>query len=111
MAILIIADVKGQTRQGYDGMIGALGPIFKQAPGLILHTSHPTEDGWRVVEVWQSKAEANRWYADYVAPNLPPAIRPKRTFYDLHNLLTRESVRLALEEAAGAHAANHDTTR
>jgi hypothetical protein len=102
MPVLIIADVKGQTEQGYDGMIGALEPMFKQAPGLILHTSHPTDDGWRVVEMWQSKAEANQWFATYVAPNLPPGIRPRRTFYELHNLLTPESVRLALEEAAVA---------
>lgn len=102
MAVLIIAENKGQTQEGYDGMIAHLGETIKQAPGLILHTSHPTEDGWRVIEVWQSKAEANQWFAQYVAPNLPPGIRPKRSFQELHLLLTPESVRLALEEATEA---------
>lgn len=102
MAVLILADVKGQTQQGYDGMIDALGPMFKQAPGLILHTAHATEDGWRIVEVWQSKTQANQWFAAYVAPNLPPGIRPRRTFYDLHILLTPEPVRVAIEELAEA---------
>jgi hypothetical protein len=100
VAVLIIAENKGQTQQGYDGMIAALGDLIKQAPGLILHTGHPTEDGWRVVEVWQSKMEANQWFAKYVAPNLPPGIRPKRSFYELHTLLTPEAVALALEGAA-----------
>lgn len=99
MAVLIIAENKGQTQQGYDGMIAALGDLITQAPGLILHTGHPTEDGWRVIEVWQSKAEANQWFAQYVAPNLPPGIRPRRSFYELHTLLTPESVALALEGA------------
>jgi hypothetical protein len=91
VAVLIIAEIKGQTQQGYDGLIVELGDLIKQAPGLILHTAHSTEDGWRVVEVWRSKTEANQWFAKYVAPNLPPGIRPKRSFYELHILLTPES--------------------
>ncbi|MBC8163971.1 MAG: hypothetical protein H7Z42_22405 [Roseiflexaceae bacterium] len=100
MAVLIIGEVKGQTQAGYDGTMAAVGEILKQAPGHILHMSHATEDGWRVIEVWQSKAEATQWFATYVAPNLPPGVRPRRTFYTLHNLLTSEAVRLALDEAA-----------
>lgn len=88
MAVLIIGEVKGQTQEGYDGMIATLGDALKQAPGLILHSGHVTEDGWRVIEVWQSKAEANQWFAEYVAPNLPPGIRPKRTFQELHVVIT-----------------------
>jgi hypothetical protein len=99
MAVLIIGEVKGQTQQGYDGMMAAVGEVLKQAPGHILHMSHATEDGWRVIEVWQSKAEATQWFAKNVAPNLPPNVRPKRTFYELHSLLTSEAVRLALQEA------------
>ena len=99
MAVLIVGEVKGQTRQGYDGMMAVVGEVLKQAPGHILHMSHATDDGWRVIEVWQSKAEATQWFATYVAPNLPPGIRPKRTIYELHSLLTSEAVRMALQEA------------
>lgn len=48
MAVLITAEVKGQTREGYDGMLGKLAEWLKQAPGFILHTAHPVEGGWRV---------------------------------------------------------------
>ncbi len=94
MAVLVIAENKGQTQQGYDGMIAQLGPMIQKAPGLIVHSGHATEDGWRVVEVWQSKAEANRWFADFVAPNLPSGIHPKRTFQELHIALTPERERI-----------------
>jgi hypothetical protein len=93
----MIGEVPGQTREGYGGMIAALGEVMRQAPGYILHMSHPTEDGWRVIEVWRSKAEATQFFAAYVAPNLPPGVRPKRTFYELHNLVTSET---ALKEVA-----------
>ena len=100
MAVLIIAQNKDQTQQGYDGMITALGESLRQAPGFILHMSHPTEDGWRVIEVWQSKAEANQWFAKNVAPNLPPGIRPRRSFYELHDVVLPPSLTVALKELA-----------
>lgn len=89
MAVLVTAEVQGQTQQGYDGMFTVLADGLKQAPGFILHTAHPIEGGWRVIEVWNSKAEANQFFAKHVAPNLPPGIHPKRSVQELHSLLAR----------------------
>jgi hypothetical protein len=88
MAVLVTAEVQGQTQQGYDGMFAALADPLKQAPGFVLHTAYAVEGGWRIVEVWKSKAEANQYFAKYVAPNLPPGIHPKRSVQELHSLLT-----------------------
>jgi hypothetical protein len=87
MAVLIIAENKGQTAEGYDGMLAQMGDRVKHVEGRVLHASHATEDGWRVVEVWESKDAANRWFAANVAPHLPPGIRPRRTFHELHLLM------------------------
>jgi hypothetical protein len=89
MAVLVTAEVQGQTQQGYDGMFSVLAESLKQAPGFILHTAYPVEGGWRVIEMWESKAEANQYFAKNVAPNLPPGIHPKRTVQELHSLLMR----------------------
>lgn len=72
MAVLITAEVKGQTQPGYDGMLGALGATLEKAPGFLLHTAHSVEDGWRIIEVWATKEDANQFFAKHVAPNLPP---------------------------------------
>jgi quinol monooxygenase YgiN len=88
MAVLITAEVHGQTAAGYDGMLALLARSLKAAPGLLLHSSHATEDGWRVVEVWASKAQSDQFFARFVAPQLPPGIRPKRKFMALHNVVT-----------------------
>lgn len=87
MAVPVTAEVKGQTQQGYDGMLGMLAGSIKQAPGFILHTAHPIEGGWRVIEVWESQNDANQFFAQHVHPNLPPGIKPKRSFQALHSLL------------------------
>jgi hypothetical protein len=88
MAVLVIAEVSGQTQQGYDGMLGMLTGALKQAPGLILHTAHPTEGGWRVIEIWESQNDANQFFAKNVHPHLPPGIKPRRSFQELHSLVT-----------------------
>ena len=88
MAVLVIAEVRGQTREGYDGMFDALAGVLAQADGFVAHAAHPIEDGWRVVEVWTSKTAANQFFAKHVAPHLPPGIHPKRSVQELHSLLT-----------------------
>jgi quinol monooxygenase YgiN len=88
MSVLITAEVRGQTAQGYDSMLATLATHLKQAPGLVLHSTHATEDGWRVIEVWESKAQSDHFFATFVAPQLPPGIRPKRTVQALHNVVS-----------------------
>jgi heme-degrading monooxygenase HmoA len=87
MAIMVSAEVSGQTQQGYDGMASAIGEYLSKAPGFIMHTSYPKNDGWYIVEIWNSKADADLWFAKSVVPNLPPGIRPKRTYQELHNIM------------------------
>lgn len=53
MAVLITAEVKGQTQEGYEGMLGILIENIEKAPGFVLHTAHPLEGGWRVIEIWR----------------------------------------------------------
>jgi hypothetical protein len=87
MPVMMISEVSGQSPQGYDGMLALVGDALRQAPGLVMHMSHPVEAGWRIVEVWSSREDATRFFAAHIAPNLPDGIRPKLSFQPLHSLL------------------------
>jgi hypothetical protein len=87
MSVLVTAEVRGQTAQGYDAMLAVLAATLQQASGPVLHSTHVTADGWRVIEVWESKAQSDSFFATFVAPNLPPGIRPKRSVQPLHNVV------------------------
>ena len=89
MAIVIWADVPGQTKEGYEGMIAATGEALKRAPGFISHFGHPIEGGWRVVEVWESAKAGSEWFAKSVKPNLPPGAAPQRKITELHTLIRK----------------------
>ena len=87
MAVLVIADVAGQTAEGYDGMLAALEGELKEAPGFIAHGAGPSVDGWKTFEVWESLSEATRFFAGYVRPLLPEGVMPKRTIVELDALV------------------------
>jgi hypothetical protein len=87
MAVLMTADVPGQTPEGYDGMLAALADPLKQAKGFIAHMAGADGDTWRVVEIWESTKDAADFYATFVKPNLPPGVEPKRRYVELHKLI------------------------
>ena len=88
MAILITTSIKGQTPEGYDQVSAFLHQAIQQAPGFILHIAYGTADGvWHVTEVWNSKKEADEFFAKTVAPNLPQGIHPKRSYQELHSVV------------------------
>ena len=88
MAVLMTAEIAGQTRDGYDAMLPLVLDALRQAPGFIMHTSHATPTGWRVIEVWESREDSGRYYAANIAPNLPDGLRPKVTFEPVHDVVT-----------------------
>lgn len=88
MAVLISSKVAQQTQEGYDSVLMAVEEALKKGPGFIMHCAHPAEDGWIVTEIWNSKKEADQWFAKNVVPNLPKGIHPKRSYQELHSLVT-----------------------
>ena len=89
MPVLVTAQVENQTEQLYDGMLSALAAPLKQAEGFVMHSAHRAPSGeWLVQEIWQTKAQADQFFARFVAPNLPPGVRPKRKVVELHSLVT-----------------------
>jgi hypothetical protein len=89
MPILMIGEAEGLTPELYAPIAAALEPAFRGAPGFIMHTAHAVEGGgFRVMEVWQTKEDSDRFFAKNVAPHLPPGIHPKRRTQALTSLIT-----------------------
>jgi hypothetical protein len=80
--------VPGQTREGYEAIRVNLGPVLKAAVGLIFHTAHEIEGGWRIVEIWETARDGNDFFAKVLHPNLPPGIRPQRKVVEVSDLIT-----------------------
>lgn len=90
MPVLMIGEVPNLTEEIYAGMIGQMTPLMRASKGFISHTGGPSPaGGWRVVEAWESEADAEQWFEENVKPNLPPGIVPSRTFHPLHTAVAK----------------------
>lgn len=92
MAILINTIVKGQTAEGYDQVLVHLEDLIKKSPGFKLHSAYSSNGEWMVMEVWNSKAEADNFFSTYVVPNIPKGIIPKRSYQELHSLVVPDGL-------------------
>ena len=87
MAVMMTSEVSGQTLVGYSSLFDAVSLALKSAPGFVMHASHPVDGGWRVVEIWNTREDAARFFASMIAPHLPEGIRPKLSFAALHDVV------------------------
>jgi len=74
MAIALLMEFPGGTRDQYDKILQELGMEkgTEDLPrGLIFHVAGPSKNGWQVFDVWESRADFDR----FVAERLGPAIR------------------------------------
>ncbi|MBC8088949.1 MAG: hypothetical protein H7Z40_16920 [Phycisphaerae bacterium] len=87
MAVFISAVVPNQTTSGYDGMLNKLEDSLRQAPGFVAHFAYSSDGTWHTAEIWESARQASDFFANFVHPNLPPGVKPKRTVHELHSLV------------------------
>lgn len=94
MAYAYVQDVASSWEQ-YRGVAAAL--VDPHPDGLILHVAGPTDEGVRVIDVWESEEAWQRFRTERLDPAIaalggPP--RPEPTFRDLHpeQVLLRQPV-------------------
>ena len=84
MAYAFVQDVSASWQQ-YELITAA---TTEPVPGgLILHVAGPTEEGFRIINVWESEEAWQRFHTERLAPAIAalggPA-RPEPSFRDLH---------------------------
>ncbi|HEY8172264.1 MAG TPA: hypothetical protein VIH21_04190 [Dehalococcoidia bacterium] len=87
MGVLITADVPGQTKEGYDGVLASVSEALRGAKGFVAHGAWPSNNGWQVFEIWETSEDAAEFFAKYIHPNLPPGVKPERNVQELYSLV------------------------
>jgi hypothetical protein len=94
MAVAVELNFRGATLDQYDEVIQKMG--LKQGgptpPGAISHWVAKTDDGFRVIDVWESKEDFERFAQEQIGPYSREAGiegEPEIKFYDVHNWLTK----------------------
>jgi len=90
MAIAIVMDFPGATLDQYDAVIEAMGlePGGPTPEGAIFHFVTRTDDGIRVIDVWESQAQFDKFAQEQIGPQTQKAGisgPPVMAFHEVHN--------------------------
>jgi hypothetical protein len=89
MAVAIIMDFPGGTLEQYDQVIGKMGlePGGDTPDGALFHWVAQTPEGLRVVDVWETQEEFDKFAAEQIGPYSQEAgLQPPQTVsHDVHN--------------------------
>jgi len=83
MAVVIVNNMQGADQSVYDEVSPRVMPDSRLPDGCQLHIAGPTDDGWRVITVWDSEEQFQAFrdqklipalqesgHADRVAPSI-----------------------------------------
>jgi len=91
MAVAIEMNFKGATLEQYDQVIELMGLTSGQAPpNAIFHWVAKTDEGIRVVDVWETKEAYEQFAQEQIGPYSQQAGvpgPPEVTYYDVHNII------------------------
>ncbi len=93
MAVAIEMNFKGGTLEQYDEVLKLMGLDDPNAPapdGAIFHWAAATDDGLRVVDVWETREQFDQFAQEKIGPysqqvGIPGP--PEMTYHDVHNTL------------------------
>ena len=90
MAIELVFTGQGVSAAQYEQVLNEVCPGDVMPDGMLYHVAAPTEDGWMVVEVWESQEKVDRFFQEKLGQALQKAninIQPK--ILQVHKLLKR----------------------
>ncbi len=93
MPVAVEMNFSGATIDQYDQILEKMGltPGGAVPPGAISHWVAKTDDGIRVVDVWETKEQFERFAQEQIGPyskEVGIEGEPATRFYDVHNYLT-----------------------
>lgn len=92
MAIGLRIRFEGGTQEQYDAMHAQMGVEENPPEGLIFHAGGPTNEGWGIIDFWESREQFDRFLEGRIgpamqelgdrAPQSPPDIKE----FPVHNI-------------------------
>ncbi len=94
MAIVFRYEFPGVTEEQYEGTVEAQVASGRMPDGCLVHVSGAMEGGWQVVDVWESKADCDRFHEDqlrhHMSNNAWEMVEPVST-WDAHTLFASQT--------------------
>jgi hypothetical protein len=97
MAVGMIMEFAGFKPENYDAVSEQINWPQNWPDGLTFHVAGPAGDGMRIVEIWDSRGQFDRWMAETIQPAIKEvaaihgktAAPPRFTEFAVHRQETR----------------------
>ena len=91
MATGVLQEYSGMGEDKYQRIVELLGPNTNPK-GVILHLAAKTPNGFRVVDIWDSRNSFDQFYRDHLTPIFGKlGIQSPRTeYFDIVNVMTAD---------------------
>jgi len=92
MAIGLRMKLEGGTAEMYDAIDGNLGIDTDPPEGLIFHAAGPIDEGWGIIDFWESREHFDRFQESRLGPAMAelggdaPAGGPDVKEFPVHNI-------------------------
>jgi hypothetical protein len=94
VAVLVTAEIPGGDAAQAEGWAARAADALRASPGFVAQVDHPADGGWRVVSIWDSADDFQRYFDRVVRPNLPPgAPVGNQTIVEATHVVTPEPAR------------------
>ena len=95
MAVAFEMNFRGATLDQYDQILQKMGltPGGATPPGAISHWAAETDEGLRVVDVWETKEAYEKFAAEQIGPysaEVGMTEPPEMRVYEVHSYLTKK---------------------
>jgi quinol monooxygenase YgiN len=88
MAIGAIFEGQGITQSQYEQVRNAVAPGNRRPQGMLYHAAGPIENGWTVIEIWESQEVLDRFFQEKLGAALQKAnINVQPRFFQVTNIM------------------------
>ena len=95
MAVVIIMENPNLGTDMYDAVNAKMDVVANPPEGLICHTAGVAEGNFRIIDVWESKDDYDRFNKERLGPAIqevsqgqaPPGGPPSEKVYELHSVI------------------------
>jgi hypothetical protein len=90
MAVGVQVDYRGVSLEQYDEVVEIMGLLPGGPPpsGVLFHCVTKTDNGIRIIDVWQSREALHAFQEDEIAPvfrKIGVSAAPETKFFEVHN--------------------------